>query len=165
MLNTTTQSLGGVSNESTRTALSPLLTALADRLSSQATASAGLVISTTTTRAKTGATPFYGIAQGTSVTIAAGVDMPVLTGFNISANAFNIIAFYIDRASVVTAAMGIEGTTLAKAVFPQTPQGKAMVGYLIITHSAAFTGGTTALSTATTVYVSPLGAIDATVLI
>ena len=165
MQNTTSQILAGLANETNRSTLSPILTALADRLSSQATATAGLLVSVTTTRAKTGATPFYGIAQGTPVTIAAGVDMPVLTGLNISANAFNIIAFYIDRASVVTALLGLEGTTLAKAVFPQTPQGKALVGYLIVTHSAAFVGGTTPLSTATTVYVSPVGAIDPTVLI
>jgi hypothetical protein len=163
MLNTITQTLSGAANESTRGALSTILLALGDRMSSQATSSAGLVISATTTKAKIGATAFTGIAQGVPVTIAAGTDMPVLTGMNISAGAYNVICFFIDRASTVTAAMGLEGTTLAKAVFPQTPQGKALVGYLVITYASPFVGGTTVLSTATTVYVSPVGAIDPTI--
>ena len=41
---------------------------------------------------------------------------------------------------------------------------KALIGFLLITHSSTFTGGTTALDTATTVYVSPIGAFDPTIL-
>jgi hypothetical protein len=43
------------------------------------------------------------------------------------------------------------------------PEGKALVGYLIVTHASAFTGGTTALDAATTNYVSPVGPFDPSV--
>jgi len=36
---------------------------------------------------------------------------------------------------------------------------------LVITNAGAFTGGTTALDTATTVYISPTGPFDPTVLL
>lgn len=86
--------------------------------------------------------------------------MPALTGINISAGKYNVVCFFIDSASVVTALAGSEGATLAAVKFPQFPVGKALVGYLVITYASAFTGGTTALDTATTVYASPVGAFD-----
>ena len=155
------QQLAGMANESQRYALTPIFRALADRMQSQATASAGLVISATTTKAKIGATPFAGIANGVPVAIAAGTDMPALVG-SITGGSYNVFCFFIDSASTVTVAMGVEGTTLAKVKFPQFPEGKALVGYLVITLGGVspFIGGTTVLSAATTVYVSPIGAID-----
>jgi Lhr-like helicase len=54
---------------------------------------------------------------------------------------------------------------LAGVKFPEFPEGKTLVGFLIITHSSTFTGGTTALDTATTVYVSPVGAFDPNILL
>jgi len=42
----------------------------------------------------------------------------------------------------------------------RTPEKKAIVGYLMITYASAFTGNTTALDTATTLYISPVGAFD-----
>jgi len=148
-----------------RRELEIMLSAIADRMSSQATSGAGLEIAGTTTLAQIGsATTFHGVAGGVPVTIAAGTDMPALVG-SITANSFNVFCFFIDSASTVTVAMGTEGTTRARVVFPPFPPKKALVGYLVITHSSTFVGGTTVLSTATTQYVSPVGAFDPTILI
>jgi len=166
MLDTLTRYLTNVPDGTERTALREVLAPLFDRYSSQATSTAGLVIKAGgSALAKTGAVAFAGIANGKPVAIAASVDMPALTGINVTAAYFNVACFFIDSDSVVTAAGGTEGTTLAKVVFPQFPVGKALVGYLVITYASAFTGGSTALDTATTVYVSPVGAFDPTVLI
>lgn len=165
MLSTATQQINTMNDNLDKRALRPLLNALADRMSSQATSSAGLAISAGgSTLAKIGATPFAGVAAGVPVAIAAGTNMPALSG-TISAGKYNVFCFYIDSASVVTALMGTEGATLANVVFPQPPVGKALVGYLVVTYASAFTGGTTPLDTATTVYVSPVGAFDATITI
>jgi hypothetical protein len=164
MQDTITQHLSGLAGETGRKAVRVPMKAIGDRLSSCATATAGLVISATTTKAKIGATAFAGVVQGTPVAIAAGTDMPALVG-DITAGSYAIYCFFIDQASVVTVAKGVEGTTLAKAKFPEFPEGKALVGYLIITYASAFVAGTTVLSTATTVYVSPVGAVDPGVLI
>lgn len=160
MLNTVSQYLAGMAAERDRKALQPILNAIADRMASQALTSAGLVISATTTLAKTGAAIFYAVADGKHVSIAAGTDMPALTGLNITAGKFNVAVFYIDSAGTVTVGFGTEGATAAAVKFPQTPEKKAIVGYLMITYASAFTGGTTVLSTATTLYISPVGAFD-----
>jgi hypothetical protein len=163
MLDTVTRYLSGVGSNSDRTAIRLAIASIADRLSSAATTSAGLVIKTGgSALAKTGAV-YQGFAGGVPVTIAANTDMPALVG-TISASNFNVFCFFIDSASVVTVAMGTQATTLAGVKFPQFPEKKALVGYLIVTHGSTFTGGTTALDTATTVYVSPVGAVDPSIL-
>lgn len=164
MQDTISQRLAGIAGESQRYALLPLLKALGDRFSSQATTSAGLVITATagTYTAKVGAVPFAGVVQGTPVAIAAGTDMPTPVGV-ITAASFNVFCWFIDRAGNLTVAMGIEGTTLAKVKFPSFPEGKTLVGYIVVTYASTFTGGSTALGTATTVYVSPVGAFDPTI--
>ncbi len=135
------------------------------RLNTAALSSAGLVIKAgTSTLAKTGAAAFYAIVGGRLVTIAAATDMPALTGLNITAAYFNVACFFVDSASTVTVRFGTEAAAIAGVKFPDFPLGKALVGFLLITHSSAFTGGTTALDTATTVYVSPLGAVDPTII-
>ncbi len=139
---------------------------LVDRYSTQPVKTAGLVIKAGGgTLAKIGATDFYATVQGVIVTIAAATDMPALTGINILAGNYNVVCFFVDGANVVTVAAGTQGATLAAVTFPQFPNNKALVGFLIITYASAFTGGTTALDTATTVYVSPVGAFDPTVLL
>ena len=154
---TLTQALSNVSANKDLLAIRNALSPIYDRFSSCAHNSAGLVIKTGgSTLAKTGSTAWYGTAKGVSVTIAASTDMPVLVG-SITAAYYNVFCFFIDSAGTVTAAMGREGASLAAVDFPDFPLGKALVGYLVVTHSSTFVGGTTALDTATTVYVSPIG--------
>ena len=165
MQNTFLQNLSAISAGRDRQALQPILEATARQFNSAAIASAGLALkAAAATVAKTGASAFYATVGGKLVSIAAAVDMPALTGLNISANAFNVACFFIDASGVVTARFGTEGTAIARVKFPDFPLDRAMVGFLLITHTAAFTGGTTALDTATTVYVSPMGAFDPTIL-
>lgn len=168
MQDTMTRHLAGVDNTQTRTALRRILRTLVDRYSSQPITSAGLVIKAgTSTLAKTGAADFYAVAQGVLVKITAATDMPALTGINAPAGGFNVAQFFVDSAGVVTALGGTPAATLGGVVFPEPPLGKALIGYLIITNAGAFVGGTTALDTATTVYVSPIGgsAFDPTALV
>ena len=163
MKNTVSQWLAGVHDFRTREALRTILGGVAGRLSSQATAAAGLVINAGgATIAKIGATAFQGVANGVPVAIAAGTAMPALTGINTTAAGQWVIAcFFVDSAGSLTAVGGAPAASLAAATFPEFPAGKALVGYLVITYGAgAFAGGTTPLDTATTVYVSPVGAFD-----
>ena len=166
MHDTMTRYLSGFANVSDAYALSFVSTPLVDRYSSQPLTSAGLLIhGAGSTVAKTGTSDFYASVKGTLVKIAASTDMPALTGINISAGDYNVACFFVDSAGTVTAYGGTQGATLGAVVFPPFPQGKALVGFLIITYASAFTGGTTALDTATTVYVSPLGPFDPSVLV
>lgn len=159
------QQLAAMDSQNEQAALRPLLNALADRMSSQATSTAGLVIKAGGgVLAKIGSVAFAGVANGVPVAIAASTDMPALTG-TITAAKYNVYCFFIDSASVVTVAQGTEGATLAAVKFPPFPVGKALVGYLVITYASTFTGNSTALDTATTVYVSPVGAFDPTILL
>lgn len=151
---------GGLAQRAVRGITEPI----GDRLSSLPLTSAGLVIKAGGgVLTKTGAAAFYALANGVLVTIAASTDMPALVG-SITASSFNVFCFFVDSASVVTVAMGTEGTALGLVKFPPFPKNKALIGFLIVTHSSTFVGGTTALDTATTVYVSPLGAFDPTIL-
>lgn len=153
-----------------RMALDALLRPVFDRYSSQPLATAGLLISATTTLAKIGATAFHATVKGKLVTVAAGVDMPALVGTVTNAK-FNVFCFFIDSASTVTAAMGTEAATRLGVIFPAFPEGKTLVGFVVInpTGTGNFVGGTTALGDATVVpnaqYVSPIGPFDPTVLI
>lgn len=165
MRDTIVRFLQGVASERDRRAVRAVIEPIGDRLSSQPLTSAGLIIkSGGSTLAKTGSSDFYASVNGVLVKIAASTDMPALTGISITATNFNVVCFVVDSAGTVTALAGAQGTTLAKVVFPELPKNKALVGFLIITYASTFTGGTTALDTATTVYVSPLGAFDATIL-
>lgn len=166
MNSTVTQFLSGMSAEKDRNAVFQVASPLADRYNSVATSTAGLVVTATagTKVPEIGTVAFQGIAGGVPVAIAAGTDMPALSG-SITAASFNIFCFFIDNASVVTSAMGTEATTLAGVKFPQFPTGKALVGYITVTYASTFVGNTTSLNTATTVYISPTGAFDPNVVI
>ena len=166
MNDTMTRYLSALSDVNERQAVRNVILPLADRYSSQPLTSAGLALKTGgSTLAKTGSADFYATARGVLVKIAASTDMPALTGINLTAAYFTVACFFVDSAGTVTVSGGTQGATLGAVVFPQFPQGKALIGFLIITYASAFTGGTTPLDTATTVYVSPLGPFDPTVLI
>lgn len=141
--------------------LAQVLTTVYDRLSSQITASGGLAIKTASSAlARTANTVTY-VAGGVHGSLAAG-DMPALTGLTITANRFNVAVFYVNAAGTTSVKFGTEGATAGAVKFPEPPVGSACIGYLLITHSSTFTGGTTALDTATTVYVNTLGPFDPT---
>lgn len=166
MIDTMTRWLAGVSAAATASSLRQILYPLVDRYSTQPLRTAGLVISSGgATVAKIGAADFYASVGGVLVKIAASTDMPALTGITITAAKFNVVCFYVDVAGTVTALAGTQGATLGAVVFPVPPIKKALVGFLIITYASTFTGGTTALDTATTVYVSPLGPFDPSALV
>lgn len=167
MNDTMTRYLAGIASERDRAALRALLLPIVDRLSSQAHNSAALEITAgggTTAQIGSGVT-FQAVVQGISLTVAAGTDMPALPTGTITAGSFNIFAFFLDSAGTITSAMGTEGTTRALAKFPVFPEGKALIGYLVVTYASTFTNGTTPLDTATTVYVSPIGPFDPSLLV
>lgn len=166
MNDTLTRYLAGVASAKDRANLRAVLAPLFDRMSCQSHSSAGLEITAgggTTAQIGSGST-WHGVVKGISRTIAAGTDMPALVG-DITAAYFNVYCFFIDSAGTVTSAMGTEGSTRALVKFPPIPEGKAMIGYLVVTYASAFVGGTTALDTATTLYVNVLGAFDPSCLI
>lgn len=166
MQDTIVRKLAAVPDHSEKVGLRAILSAIGDRMSSCATSTAGLVIKIGgSTLAKTGSAVFQAVVQGKSMAIAGSTDMPALTGITITANKFNVVCFFLDSAGTVTAVAGTEAATEGAVTFPDFPQGKALVGYLVITHSSTFTGGTTALDTATTEYVSPVGPFDPTILV
>lgn len=163
--------LGGIAAQKDQWSLRKLIEPLFDRYSTCALMSAGLVIhGSASTKAKTGSSDWYGLANGILVKIAASTDMPALVGTVTNAD-FNVFCFFIDSAGTVTSAAGTQGTTLAKVVFPQFPKQKALVGFLIVnpTGTGNFVGGTTALDDATVVpgvvYINGNGTFDPACLI
>lgn len=171
MLNSITQFLSGMGANIDKRAVRAVVVPLADRYISQSLSSAGLVIKAGGSAiVKTGAAAYYGIANGILVTKGAATDMAALSGIVTNAK-FNVFCFYIDSAGTLTSAMGTEGATLAAVKFPQTPEGKAMLGFVVInpTGTGNFVGGTTVLDDVTVVpnaaYVNTQGAFDPTVLI
>lgn len=171
MTDTLTRWLEAFGDTTLRWNLRKILLPIADRESTCPLQSAGLVIhGSSSTKAKSGGSDTYLLANGILQKIAASTDMPALVGTVVNAT-FNVFCFFIDSAGTVTVAMGTAGSTLAKVVFPQFPTQKALVGFLIVnpTGTGNFVGGTTNLDDATvapnTVYVSPSGGFDPYILI
>ncbi len=164
MQDTIARQLVGVSAEKDRKALRTILSAIGDRLSSQSFNSGGLAIKTGGSALAKTVSTVIAMAGGVYVSVAAA-DMPALTGLNIGAGKFNVAVFYVNSAGTVSVKFGREGATAALVGFPDTPERSAIIGFLMITYASAFTGGTTALDTATTVYVNTLGAFDPSVLL
>ena len=170
MLGTIAQWLAGVNDVRTRRNLQQVLNPIGDRLSTHCLTSAGLAIKAGGSAVVKAGSAFYASAQGILVTKAANTDMAALSG-TVTNAMFNVYAFYIDSAGTLTSVMGTEGTTLAQVRFPQTPQGKALIGCVLInpTGTGNFVGGTTPLDDATVVpnavYINTLGAVDPTVLL
>lgn len=168
MQNTIAQELAGIVNTRDREAVRRIVGAVADRLSCQVFSSAGLVIKAGASALVKAGSAFYGMASNVLVNKAANTDMAALSGTVTNAK-FNVFCFYIDSSGTLTTVMGVEGAALANVKFPDTPQGKAMIGFVIInpTGTGNFVGGTTALDDATVVpnaaYVNTIGAFDPTV--
>ncbi|MGC8536713.1 MAG: hypothetical protein ACP5QR_14470 [Rhizomicrobium sp.] len=158
--------VNGVRDTQSQYAVTRLLYPLFDRASSLPLTSAGLLISAAgSTLAKTGTSNFYALANGVLQNVAASTNMPALSG-TVANAMFNVFCFFIDAGGNVTSQMGNEGASLAGVTFPQFPEGKAIVGFIIInpTGTGNFVGGTTALDNSTVVpnaaYVSPIGGFD-----
>lgn len=164
MQSTVSQSLQAVGSMIDENAIGVPLKAVADRMSSQIFTTGGLAIKTSTSALAKTANTVYFMANGVYGALAAA-DMPALTGLNISAGKYNCAVFYVDSAGTTSVRFGTEGASAAAVKFPDTPQGKAIIGFIMITYASAFTGGTTALDTATTVYVNTVGPFDPSVII
>lgn len=169
MQDTITRYLASVGSEEDRRNLRAIFNPIADRLSSQMLSNSTLVIGTdSNTVPKTGAAISYGVVQGVPVDIPAGTAMPALSG-TVTADAFNVYCFFVDKAEALTSAMGTEGATFAAVVFPPFPEGKTLLGFVIInpTGTGNFVGGTDALDDGTVVpnavYISPVGPFDPSV--
>lgn len=164
MLDTLSSTLTGVPGDLVRINLTKILRPIADRLSSQITATGGLAIKVGgSALAKTANTVTY-VAGGVHGSLSAA-DMPALTGLNITAGKYNVAVFYVNAAGTTSVKFGTEGATAALVKFPTPTEGTACIGYLMITYASAFTGGTTALDTATTVYVNTVGPFDPSILL
>jgi hypothetical protein len=154
-----------LSDKAEATALMKVFTDIYERLRCVTLSTAGLVISATTTKVKTGAAICYLSVQGILRSVAAGVDMPVLVGTVTNAK-FNVFVFSIGVDGTTYTTMGVEGSTFAAVKWPVVPASRTILGFAIInpTGTGNFVGGTTALGDATVVpnavYVSPLGAFD-----
>jgi hypothetical protein len=163
MLDTMTRYLSAITDSAFQRAIRYVVKPSIDRLSSQALTSAGLMINAGgATFARLTGTNFYAVAGGKLVEINGGTAMPALTGIAIPAGYFGVVCFFTDSAGNLSMAAGNPAATLAGCGWPQFPTALALVGALIITSAGAFVGGTTPLDTATTVYLSPVGAFDPT---
>lgn len=138
--------------------------AVADRLSSQTFSTGGLAIKAASGVLVKTVNTVYFMANGVYGALSAA-DMPALTGLNISAGKYNCAVFYVDSSGTTSVAFGTEAGTAGAVKFPNTPAGKAIIGFVMITYASAFTGNTTALDTATTVYVNTQGAFDPSVIL
>jgi hypothetical protein len=87
--------------------------------------------------------------NGTLIRIAAA-DMPALTtAASLATGEKNVVVFVTDSAGTVSNLYGTKSTTYAGIVFPTVNQNTQVVlGALVITAAATFTGGTTALDAA-----------------
>ena len=165
MLDTMIRYLAGVHDRMTAYNLKQILQPCIDSLSSGPLTNPALVISAGgATTAKIGAADFYAIANGVLVKVAAATVLPALTGINAGAGAFNVALFFVSSAGTVTVLGGTAGATIGAIKFPVPTKNCALIGTLLITYASAFTGGTTALDTATTVYISATDGYDASAL-
>lgn len=153
-----------------RSQLMPMLVALGDRMATQVLSTPGLAIKTGGSAIVKAGTLFYAAVQGVLVKVAANTDQSALVGTVTNAK-FNVFCFFLDKAGTGTSAMGVEGASLATVKWPPMPEGKALIGFVIInpTGTGNFVGGTTALDDATVVpnaaYVNVIGDFDPTVLV
>lgn len=162
-------SLSSIKEQFTKRALYLLLKPLKERYRSCVHSTAGLVITATTGLKvpKIGAAICHYQAKGKNGQIAAGTDMPALSGTVTNAK-FNLFVFTVDSAGTTYSQMGTEAATEADVKWPALNPERAIIGYIKInpTGTGNFVGGTTALNDATvvpnTLYISPVGMFDPT---
>jgi hypothetical protein len=160
--------LAGLAITKDRDALRILHYAALDRLSTQLQSTGGLAIKAGGSAVVKAATLCYAVVNRKIVKITANTDMAALSGTVTNAK-FNVFVFFIDSAGTLTSRMGVEGSSLATVKWPEFPENKACLGYVIInpTGTGNFVGGTTALDDATVVpnaaYVNTVGPFDPTV--
>ena len=162
-----TRLVGSMQANPGQAALRTMLSAIADRLSSQTLGSAGLAIIGAANVGAHAATAFNAVANGILRRVAASTAMTALVGTT-AINTFNVYCFYINSAGTLTTSMGTAATTLAGVIFPTPTVGVAMIGFITVNPTAAgFIGGTTALDAANTnvIYVNTQGAFDATIVV
>jgi len=171
MLNSISQYGQAITSQTERQNVLVVLNAIGDRMASQALSSAGFAIKAAAgVLVKTGAATTYAIANNRLLSIAAATDMPALVGAVTNAT-FNVFVFYVDQTNTRTTAMGTAASTLAGVRFPDTPVGKAILGFIVVnpTGTGNFVGGTTALDDATVVpnvaYINTQGAFDPTIVL
>lgn len=170
MLATTRQYLEAAPSEGVRKAVEVPLTQVSDTISSQTVQSGAIRISGGSASAlvQTNAI-YYGIALGKLVKIASATNLPALVG-TVANGTFNVFSFSVNSAGTVSVNLGAPSTTLGGVTFPQTQDGNASIGFVIInpTGTGAFIGGTTALDDATVVpnavFINTLGPFDPTIL-
>ena len=162
-------SLAAIGSRIDSTELSSVLLPMAQRQRNVALVSAGLVVKGAGSALVKNGAAFYGIAEGTLITIAANTDMPALTGINVTNGNKRVVMFVANRAGTVTAVAGKEGgTALGTATFPALEPESVIIGGIILAPSTGnFVGGTSALdgTLANTVYFSPVGALYPSVVI
>jgi len=158
--------LASVRDAQTAQSLKVIIGPLFDRTSTRMLNTAGLAIKAAGgVLVKTGATDAYALVKGDLVKITSATDMAALAG-TVTNGRWNVFCFFIDGVGTKTSAMGQEATTLAGVNFPQFPEGKALIGFIVVnpTGTGNFVGNTTALDDATvipnTVYLSPVSGFD-----
>lgn len=144
-----------------------MLKGVYDRMQNQIFSTAGVAIGGTTTKVKI-ATAFNYIAKGILCSKAITDDFWTLSGV-VSDGYTNVFCFYIDSAGTASSLMGTQITTVTAGylapglLFPPTPEGKAMVGFVIVSASGGdFTGGSSNVATAgnfTVTFVQTIGAM------
>lgn len=160
------QRLKSIADTAISYALYLLFKPIHQRFRSAALSTAGLVITATAGKKlpKIGAAVFHYVADGTSGQIAAGVDMPALSGTVTNAY-WNVFVFTVNKAGTTYSHTGTQATTEAAVKWPTIPTDRAIIGFLKIhpTGTGDFVGNTHALDDGTIApnaqYVSPTGAI------
>jgi len=127
---------------------------LMDILEKYALTTGGLAIASVTSKVQT-ATDVYYFLSGKLYKLAATDNLIVLSGTINNSGAtldmINVFVFSVDFAGTVTATMGTEAAALENVVFPATPAGEAVIGFIIVdmatnAGTGDFVGGTTLLT-------------------
>lgn len=134
-----------VSDGLTRSAVFEVLYSL---YSNQPITSAGLV--TNTSAVNLGASAFFAIVNGITVTKAANTALPALTGLNLVNGNFVALLFGIDQSANLYTVWGPITSSYGNLQYPALPDGVVAIGGALINDvsAGAFTGGTTSLATA-----------------